>query len=95
MLKRQRTAFPPNFVHSLDSSHMMLTAIACKQEGLTFAGLYHQPSIFSYNFDILFTLTYIYSNILFTHTYIYITKLFVPTYIYSNILFVLTRWMVK
>ncbi|KAJ4755143.1 DNA-directed RNA polymerase [Rhynchospora pubera] len=40
MLKRQRTAFPPNFVHSLDSSHMMLTAIACREEGLNFAGVH-------------------------------------------------------
>lgn len=28
---RQRTAFPPNYVHSLDSSHMMLTAIGCRE----------------------------------------------------------------
>lgn len=40
MVKRQRTAFPPNFVHSLDGSHMMMTAIACKEAGLSFAGLY-------------------------------------------------------
>lgn len=39
MVKRQRTAFPPNFVHSLDGSHMMMTAIACRKAGLTFAGL--------------------------------------------------------
>lgn len=39
MVKRQRTAFPPNFVHSLDGSHMMMTAIACKKAGLNFAGL--------------------------------------------------------
>ena len=26
---KQRTAFPPNFVHALDSSHMLLTAMAC------------------------------------------------------------------
>ncbi|KAF3432249.1 hypothetical protein FNV43_RR26988 [Rhamnella rubrinervis] len=32
-----RTAFPPNFVHSLDGSHMM-TAIACNKAGLNFAG---------------------------------------------------------
>ena len=32
MKQRQRTAFPPNFIHSVDSSHMMLTAIACKAE---------------------------------------------------------------
>lgn len=39
MVKRQRTAFPPNFVHSLDGSHMMMTAVACKKAGLNFAGL--------------------------------------------------------
>ncbi|XP_027919149.1 DNA-directed RNA polymerase 3, chloroplastic isoform X2 [Vigna unguiculata] len=26
--KKQRSAFPPNFIHSLDSSHMMMTALA-------------------------------------------------------------------
>ncbi|KAI4314037.1 hypothetical protein L6164_026980 [Bauhinia variegata] len=40
MAKRQRTAFPPNFVHSLDGSHMMMTAIACKRAGLKFAGVH-------------------------------------------------------
>ncbi|XP_026422695.1 DNA-directed RNA polymerase 1B, mitochondrial-like isoform X1 [Papaver somniferum] len=40
MLKRQRTAFPPNFVHSLDGSHMMMTALACKKAGLNFAGVH-------------------------------------------------------
>lgn len=33
MKQRQRTAFPPNYIHSIDSSHMMLTAIACQEEG--------------------------------------------------------------
>ena len=33
---RQRSAFPPNFIHSIDSSHMMLTAIACAEEGAPF-----------------------------------------------------------
>ncbi|XP_004491958.1 DNA-directed RNA polymerase 2, chloroplastic/mitochondrial isoform X2 [Cicer arietinum] len=40
MVKRQRTAFPPNFVHSLDGSHMMMTAVACKNAGLSFAGVH-------------------------------------------------------
>ncbi|KAF1870050.1 hypothetical protein Lal_00017630 [Lupinus albus] len=40
MVKRQKTAFPPNFVHSLDGSHMMMTAVACKKEGLNFAGVH-------------------------------------------------------
>ena len=37
---RQRSAFPPNFIHSLDSSHMFLTALACKRDGLTFAAVH-------------------------------------------------------
>ncbi|GJN40002.1 hypothetical protein PR202_gb29163 [Eleusine coracana subsp. coracana] len=40
MVKRQRTAFPPNFVHSLDGSHMMMTAVACRRQGLNFAGVH-------------------------------------------------------
>lgn len=40
MIKRQRTAFPPNFVHSLDGSHMMMTAVACRKAGLNFAGVH-------------------------------------------------------
>ncbi|XP_077214718.1 DNA-directed RNA polymerase 3, chloroplastic-like [Tasmannia lanceolata] len=39
-VKRQRTAFPPNFVHSLDGSHMMMTAVACRDVGLHFAGVH-------------------------------------------------------
>jgi DNA-directed RNA polymerase len=38
---RQRSAFPPNYVHSLDSTHMMLTALDCaKGRGLTFAAVH-------------------------------------------------------
>ena len=37
---RQRAAFPPNFVHSLDASHMMYTAMACHEEGLTFTSVH-------------------------------------------------------
>lgn len=33
MKARQRSAFPPNYIHSIDSSHMMLTALACAEEG--------------------------------------------------------------
>ncbi|XP_042002629.1 DNA-directed RNA polymerase 3, chloroplastic-like [Salvia splendens] len=39
-VRKQRTAFPPNFVHSLDGSHMMMTAIACRSAGLRFAGVH-------------------------------------------------------
>eukprot|EP00882_Tetradesmus_deserticola_P011851 GHRQ01012543.1.p1 GENE.GHRQ01012543.1~~GHRQ01012543.1.p1 ORF type:complete len:179 (+),score=85.87 GHRQ01012543.1:205-741(+) len=37
---RQRSAFPPNFIHSIDSTHMMMTASACSQAGITFAGVH-------------------------------------------------------
>ena len=40
MKQRQRTAFPPNYIHSIDSSHMMMTAVACREQGLDFAGVH-------------------------------------------------------
>ncbi|CAM8999602.1 unnamed protein product [Rhodiola kirilowii] len=40
MVRRQRTSFPPNFVHSLDGCHMMMTAVACKNAGLSFAAVH-------------------------------------------------------
>lgn len=38
--RKQATAFPPNFVHSLDSTHMMLTALNCHRAGLTFVSVH-------------------------------------------------------
>ncbi|KAJ1344025.1 hypothetical protein BSLG_001165 [Batrachochytrium salamandrivorans] len=38
--QKQSTAFPPNFVHSLDSSHMMLSAIACESNNIEFAAVH-------------------------------------------------------
>uniref|UniRef100_A0A2P2MCM3 DNA-directed RNA polymerase n=1 Tax=Rhizophora mucronata TaxID=61149 RepID=A0A2P2MCM3_RHIMU len=40
MVQRQKTAFPPNFVHSLDGCHMMMTAVACKKANMNFAGVH-------------------------------------------------------
>jgi len=37
---KQRLGFPPNFVHSLDASHMIMTAKACEEAGLTFAAVH-------------------------------------------------------
>ncbi|KAJ3552187.1 hypothetical protein NP233_g12940 [Leucocoprinus birnbaumii] len=37
---KQASAFPPNFIHSLDATHMMLTAIGCRKQGLTFASVH-------------------------------------------------------
>ena len=36
---KQRTAFPPNYIHSLDAAHMMLTACACNRSGKCTPGL--------------------------------------------------------
>jgi DNA-directed RNA polymerase len=37
---RQKSAFPPNFVHSIDSTHMLMTAERMREEGLTFASVH-------------------------------------------------------
>ena len=39
-VKRQTSAFPPNFVHSLDSTHMLLTAIEMDEAGVPFAAVH-------------------------------------------------------
>ncbi|KAJ5397950.1 hypothetical protein N7509_006063 [Penicillium cosmopolitanum] len=38
--RKQLQAFPPNFIHSLDATHMMLSANACHENGLTFAAVH-------------------------------------------------------
>ncbi|XP_004931824.1 DNA-directed RNA polymerase, mitochondrial [Bombyx mori] len=37
---KQRNAFPPNFIHSLDSTHMMLTGLHCAAAGLSFVSVH-------------------------------------------------------
>ncbi|NXH68126.1 RPOM protein, partial [Hydrobates tethys] len=37
---KQKNAFPPNFIHSLDSTHMMLTALHCLRHSLTFVSVH-------------------------------------------------------
>ena len=37
---KQRNGFPPNFVHSLDSTHMMLTSLYLWEAGITFASVH-------------------------------------------------------
>jgi DNA-directed RNA polymerase len=38
--QRQCSAFPPNYIHSLDSSHMLLTALEMDRRGLTFSAVH-------------------------------------------------------
>jgi DNA-directed RNA polymerase len=37
---KQKSAFPPNFVHSLDATHMLLTSLRMKEAGLNFAAVH-------------------------------------------------------
>ncbi|PLB51062.1 putative mitochondrial DNA-directed RNA polymerase [Aspergillus steynii IBT 23096] len=38
--RKQLQAFPPNFIHSLDATHMMMSATACYRAGLTFSAVH-------------------------------------------------------
>ncbi|KAF8537956.1 hypothetical protein BDD12DRAFT_743411 [Trichophaea hybrida] len=38
--KKQMTAFPPNFIHSLDATHMLLSARKCAEIGIAFAAVH-------------------------------------------------------
>ncbi|KAI0340467.1 DNA/RNA polymerase [Trametopsis cervina] len=37
---KQAAAFPPNFIHSLDATHMMMTALECRSRNMTFASVH-------------------------------------------------------
>ncbi|CAH1254803.1 POLRMT [Branchiostoma lanceolatum] len=37
---KQKNAFPPNFIHSLDSTHMMLTSLHCQQAGIQYVSVH-------------------------------------------------------
>ncbi|GBG33015.1 DNA-directed RNA polymerase, mitochondrial, partial [Hondaea fermentalgiana] len=37
---KQQTAFPPNFIHSIDSTHMLMTASSCMQAGICFTAVH-------------------------------------------------------
>ncbi|BFZ60130.1 DNA-directed RNA polymerase [Saitoella coloradoensis] len=39
-VRKQRTAFPPNFIHSLDATHMLMSALATSEAGITFAAVH-------------------------------------------------------
>lgn len=39
-MTKQKNAFAPNFIHSLDSTHMMLTSLHCEKMGLTFVSVH-------------------------------------------------------
>eukprot|EP00913_Durusdinium_trenchii_P011041 g10365.t1 len=47
---KQRMGFPPNFIHSLDASHMMMVAERCQQRQIAFAAVH--DSFWSHAADI-------------------------------------------
>ncbi|KKK16628.1 hypothetical protein ARAM_000538 [Aspergillus rambellii] len=38
--RKQLQAFPPNFIHSLDATHMIMSATACHRAGLSFSAVH-------------------------------------------------------
>jgi len=38
--RKQQSAFPPNFVHSLDATHMLMTSLKMRDANLTFAAVH-------------------------------------------------------
>jgi DNA-directed RNA polymerase len=38
--QKQKSAFPPNFVHSMDATHMLMTCLKMKNEGKVFASVH-------------------------------------------------------
>ena len=40
LVKKNISGFPPNFIHSLDATHMMMTAIACYESQIVFASVH-------------------------------------------------------
>lgn len=38
--RKQKAAFPPNFVHSLDATHMLMTSEVCGKMGMSFASVH-------------------------------------------------------
>lgn len=51
--RKQKQAFPPNYVHSLDSTHMMLTALYCQRAGVTFSSVHDSYWTHSANVDVM------------------------------------------
>lgn len=55
--RKQQSAFPPNFVHSLDATHMLMTARACGNRDMSFASVHdsywtHACDVDTMNFEI-------------------------------------------
>ncbi|KAK4177108.1 putative mitochondrial precursor of DNA-directed RNA polymerase [Triangularia setosa] len=54
--RKQLQAFPPNFIHSLDASHMMLSALESHDGGLTFAAVHDSFWTHAADVDVMSTI---------------------------------------
>ena len=54
---KQLQGFPPNFIHSLDGTHMFLTALRCHELGLTFASVHDSFWTHASDVDTMNTIT--------------------------------------
>ena len=54
-VRKQCGGFAPNFVHSLDATHMLYTALGCAQRGLTFASVHDSFWTHACDVDVLNT----------------------------------------
>ncbi|KAK5078294.1 DNA-directed RNA polymerase [Lithohypha guttulata] len=54
--RKQLQGFPPNFIHSLDATHMMLSAIEAHERGLTFSAVHDSFWTHAADVDILSSL---------------------------------------
>lgn len=70
--RKQRQGIAPNFVHSMDASHLMLTILACKDKGLTsFATIHDSYGTTAADAEVLY------------HT---VREVFAKTYLEHNVL---------
>jgi len=50
---KQRSAFPPNYIHSLDSTHMLLTSVEMEERGLPFSAVHDSYWCHPRNVDVM------------------------------------------
>lgn len=51
--RKQRMAFPPNYIHSLDASHMLMSALQCAERNISFAAVHDSYWTHAADVDIL------------------------------------------
>ncbi|GFO50279.1 DNA-directed RNA polymerase [Plakobranchus ocellatus] len=85
---KQKNAFPPNYIHSLDSTHMMLTALYCVHAGITFVSVH--DCYWTHACDVPVMNKFI-SNIMFSPTCFVLSPHFLSWVIILLVLLLLSR----